>query len=103
MQAHPDLEMFEHDNAHPHAALVCTAAVQTAGNLVMDWPAKSIDLSPIENLWAILGNLIRDIQNPPPTEAGLIASTPITLNARLCLNVRKHSCIGPGRHSRKFS
>jgi transposase len=74
MQAHPHLQMFQHDNARPHTAQVCTAALQTAGIPVMDWPAKSPNLSPIENLWAILGNHIRDMQNPTTTVAGLIAA-----------------------------
>ena len=70
MQAHPDLEMFQHDNASPHTAQVCTAALQIAGIPLVELPAKSPNISPIGNLWAILSNHIRDMQNPPTTVAG---------------------------------
>ena len=38
---------------------------------MMDWPAKSPDLSPIENLWAVLGDKIKNMANPPTIRAGL--------------------------------
>jgi len=74
MTAHQDVEMFQQDNAHPHTARVCTAFLQTAGIPVMDWPAKSPDLSPIENLWATLGDRIKQLPNQPTTAAGLTAA-----------------------------
>ena len=46
MTTHKYVEMFQQDNAHPHAVRVSTAFLQTAGIQVMDWHAKSLDLSP---------------------------------------------------------
>ena len=74
MRAHQDVEMFQHDNARPHTARVCTAFLQNAGIQVMDWPAKSPDLSPIENLWATLGDRIQQMANQPRTVAELAAA-----------------------------
>ena len=67
MAAHPDVRKFQQDNAMPHTARVCVAYLQNAAIQVMDWPAKSPDLSPIENLWATLQHRIKGLPNPPAT------------------------------------
>ena len=74
MTAHQHVEMFQQDNTHPHTVQVCTAFLQTAEIQVMDWPAKSPDLSSIGTLWATLGDIINQMPHQPTTVAGLTAA-----------------------------
>ncbi len=43
--------VFQQDNAKPHTAAVTTAWLRSRRVLVLNWPACSPDLSPIENIW----------------------------------------------------
>ena len=67
MQQHPEVTTFQHDNARPHTARICTEFLQQNDINVMDWPAKSPDLSPIENLWSRLKDRVDKMENPPTT------------------------------------
>jgi len=55
---------FQQDNASPHTARrtagFLEALARKHGLTVMDWPANSPDLSPIENLWAHLKHELRE-------------------------------------------
>uniref|UniRef100_A0A8C5Q6F5 Transposase n=1 Tax=Leptobrachium leishanense TaxID=445787 RepID=A0A8C5Q6F5_9ANUR len=46
------------DNARPHVAGVCQQFLQDEGIDAMDWPARSLDLNPIEHIWDIMSRSI---------------------------------------------
>ena len=51
--------LFQQDNAKPHSARLTTAWLRSKRVRVLDWPACSPDLSPIENVWRIMKRKIR--------------------------------------------
>uniref|UniRef100_A0AAY5K5G3 Tc1-like transposase DDE domain-containing protein n=1 Tax=Esox lucius TaxID=8010 RepID=A0AAY5K5G3_ESOLU len=46
--------LFQKDNAKPHSAHITTAWLHSKRVWVLNWPACSPDLSPIENIWCIM-------------------------------------------------
>jgi hypothetical protein len=46
--------IYQQDNAPCHKAASVTAFLENEGVIVLTWPPYSPDLSPIENLWAIV-------------------------------------------------
>ncbi len=55
--------VIQQDNAKPYTAAITTAWLRSRRVRVLNWPACSPDLSPIENIWRII---IRKICRRPP-------------------------------------
>ena len=56
--------IFQEDNAASHRAKVAVSAREDARIVMLDWPAQSPDLNPIENLWAEMKVMVR-CRSPP--------------------------------------
>ncbi|GBM98160.1 hypothetical protein AVEN_59789-1 [Araneus ventricosus] len=52
--------VFQQDNARPHTAVVTQHALQSVD--MLPWSARSLDLSPIDHVWDIIG---RQFQRHP--------------------------------------
>ncbi|GET02134.1 IS630 family transposase [Rhizophagus clarus] len=50
--------IFQEDNAPPHCSKVTMAAREDAKIVVLQWPAQSPDLNPIENMWAEMKGMV---------------------------------------------
>ena len=52
--------IFQHDNVRPHTARHTQNILRIHKVNVLQWPARSPDLSPIEHLWDHLGRQLRE-------------------------------------------
>lgn len=53
------------DNARPHVARIVTHYLEDVSITTMNWPARSPDMNPIENLWDMLKRHLRQLPSPP--------------------------------------
>ena len=61
--------LFQQDRASIHTAQFTTQFLTEQQVPVMDWPTRSPDLNPLENLWAAMARLMR--RTGPTTTAEL--------------------------------
>ena len=102
--------MLQDDNARPHRARIVQQFLQHNNVDHLDWPARSPDLSPIEHVWYILGQRVRQRVPRPRTLQALGAALqeewrriPQLQIARLIRSMRRRcvACIdATGGHTR---
>ncbi|GFW17062.1 transposable element Tcb1 transposase [Trichonephila clavipes] len=62
-----DTAIFQQDNARPHVASIVQRFFVNLQIELLPWPARSPDLSPIENMWFIVAQRLTQITPPDAT------------------------------------
>ncbi|GFX61017.1 transposable element Tcb2 transposase [Trichonephila clavipes] len=63
--------LFMDDNAPYHRTVAAEQLLESVDIERMDWPARSLDLNPIEHVWDFLGRRLAARTVPPVTIRGL--------------------------------
>ncbi|GFX29386.1 transposable element Tc3 transposase [Trichonephila clavipes] len=59
--------IFQQDNAQPHLARIVQRFFVNPQIELLPWPARSLDLSPIENMWSVVAQRLTQITPPAAT------------------------------------
>ncbi|UYV78741.1 hypothetical protein LAZ67_16002621 [Cordylochernes scorpioides] len=59
--------IFQQDNARPHVARIVQRFFVNRQIKLLPWPARSPDLSPIENMWSMVAQRLTQITSPAAT------------------------------------
>lgn len=106
---HNDVHTFQQDNARAHTARVSMQYLAQQNIPVLQWPALSPDLSPIEHLWDEIGRRLsrrRQMDNVRQLEAALVQewnAIPQNTIQRLINSMRRRctACVNAnGGHTR---
>jgi hypothetical protein len=99
--------MFQHDNAQPHVARICTQFLEAENVPVFPWLAYSPDMSLIEHVWDALDQRVQQ-RVPVPTSIQQLSTAieewdnipQATINNSLTNSMRK-TCVA--LHEAAFS
>jgi transposase len=64
---HGENSILMNDNAWPHTAQIVRQYLQEVRIVIMNWPARSADLNPIEHLWDNMSRSLKTLYPPALT------------------------------------